>query len=660
MSAQQTKLAAALALAEQGRLVIPLHPNGKRPIFDNWPRVASSNPQQIKAWWAEHPDANIGHVLTEDDIVVDCDPRNGGNTTQTVLELEGYTFPPTREHRTPSGGTHKLYRRPAGAQPITKDSRGKVLGPGLDLLTKGAQIVAPGSVINGVPYAVSNAAPSVDAANWIIERAAAARPKSGAAGKRLFERTEEGDEIARKLAKAWLREYSPHADHGAIDNTAIEVAYQLGDFDVPPEDFVELLSQWSHNRAHPPMEMHDVERVAASGIKSRKRAWGTRHPFNNSGFEAIKIDESLKPENIPLWCQDGRGPMWADSGKSPAAPVPTGKLIKSTAAFLADFVPPSYLVDGIISRQYIYSCTALTGAGKTAIALLLAYCVAEGQRFGDREVETARVVYFAGENSTDVKMRWIAMAENLSFDPDKIEVHFIDGVVPLSKVADRIREEIDTLGGAELLIVDTCAAYFEGDNENDNVQMLVLAKRLREFTTLACRPGVLVLCHPVKNATNDNLLPRGGGSFLNEMDGNLTIAANDKVSMLHWQGKIRGPDFEPMAFQMVTGMTAKRLIDHKGRQLHTVVARALNAATQAALEDNARRDEDRVLIVMRDHPGLSIAGMCERLGWHNTANGDPLKSKMHRVLKRLGKLVRKERSVYVLTEAGMKAAVKLT
>jgi hypothetical protein len=338
---------------------------------------------------------------------------------------------------------------------------------------------------------------------------------------------------------------------------------------------------------------------------------------------------------------------------------PGGKLIKSTAAFLADFVPPSYLVDGLISRQYLYSCTALTGAGKTAIALLLAYCVAEGQKFGDREVETARVLYFAGENSTDVKMRWIAMAENLGFDPDTIEVHFIDGVVQLSKVADRIREEIDALGGAELIVVDTCAAYFEGDNENDNVQMLALAKRLREFTTLACRPCVLVLCHPVKNATNDNLLPRGGGSFLNEMDGNLTIAANDKVSTLHWQGKFRGPDFEPMSFEMVTGITAKRLVDHKGRQLHTVVARALNAATQAALEDTARRDEDRVLIVMRDHPGISIAGICDRIGWH-TAKGDARKSKVQTVLKRLGKLVRKERNIYVLTEAGTKAAAKLS
>ena len=35
-------------------------------------------------------------------------------------------------------------------------------------------------------------------------------------------------------------------------------------------------------------------------------------------------------------------------------------------------------------------------------------------------------------------------------------------------------------------------------------------------------PCVIVACHPVKNASDDNLIPRGGGAFLNEVDGNLT------------------------------------------------------------------------------------------------------------------------------------------
>ena len=46
-----------------------------------------------------------------------------------------------------------------------------------------------------------------------------------------------------------------------------------------------------------------------------------------------------------------------------------------------------------------------------------------------------------------------------------------------------------------------------------------------------------MLCHPVKNAAKDNLLPRGGGQFLNELDANLTLwggAGQIETTVLHW------------------------------------------------------------------------------------------------------------------------------
>ena len=53
-------------------------------------------------------------------------------------------------------------------------------------------------------------------------------------------------------------------------------------------------------------------------------------------------------------------------------------------------------------------------------------------------------------------------------------------------------------------------------------------------------------CHPTKNPDMDNLLPRGGGAFLNEMDGNLVAIKNNSVVTVHWHGKFRGPDFAPI------------------------------------------------------------------------------------------------------------------
>jgi hypothetical protein len=60
----------------------------------------------------------------------------------------------------------------------------------------------------------------------------------------------------------------------------------------------------------------------------------------------------------------------------------------------------------------------------------------------------------------------------------------------------------------------------------------------RGFTECEGHPAVVVLSHPIKNASRSNLLPRGGGAFLNELDGNLTLWSDNlgEVTELHWQG----------------------------------------------------------------------------------------------------------------------------
>jgi hypothetical protein len=164
----------------------------------------------------------------------------------------------------------------------------------------------------------------------------------------------------------------------------------------------------------------------------------------------------------------------------PAAPLP--KLIQSSAQFVAGFVPPEYLLDGILQRLFCYALTAATGAGKTAFALLLAMCVALGRRLADRDVERGAVLYFASENSVDVQARWVAMAQHYKFDVDTIDVHFVSGATKLSEITERITAEAQAIGDLALVIVDTSAATFEGEDENSNVHVMEHAKRMRSLT----------------------------------------------------------------------------------------------------------------------------------------------------------------------------------
>lgn len=335
-------------------------------------------------------------------------------------------------------------------------------------------------------------------------------------------------------------------------------------------------------------------------------------------------------------------------------PTPPQKLIQSSGEFVANFVAPSYLLDGILQRRFCYSLTAATGAGKTAIALRLAVHVALGRKLGDRDVERGRVLYFASENSVDVQARWIAMAEHCGFDENAIDVHFVSGATKLSEIADRITAEAKVLGDLGLVAVDTSAATFEGADENGNVDSLQHAKRMRSLTELRGGPTVLVLCHPTKNATADNLIPRGGGSFIAEIDGNLCARKSDSAVELHWAGKFRGMDFAPMTFRLDT-VTAVRLKDSRGRSMPTVMATPMDEAGREALAATERRDEDQVLRAIDKHPGASSNELARGLDW-KMRDGKPYGVRVRRAAEKLAGdgLILKHRGAWVLSKQGEK------
>lgn len=166
----------------------------------------------------------------------------------------------------------------------------------------------------------------------------------------------------------------------------------------------------------------------------------------------------------------------------PKQPAPTN-LIQSSGQFVRDFVPPDYVVDRIFQRRFCYSMTAKTGGGKTAAAMRIAAHVATGRSIGSIEVEKGTVIYAAGENPTDVQARWLGVTQEMGIDPDAVDVHFINGVVKISENVANIEAEVAAKGlKPTLVIVDTVAAYFEGDDDNDNVQMGNYARLLRSMT----------------------------------------------------------------------------------------------------------------------------------------------------------------------------------
>jgi hypothetical protein len=335
--------------------------------------------------------------------------------------------------------------------------------------------------------------------------------------------------------------------------------------------------------------------------------------------------------------------------------------MQSSAEFITNFVPPDYLIDGLIQRRFIYSMTGPTGEGKTSVALLLALFVDRGWSLDNRQIDKGKVLFLAGENPDDVRMRWIKLLDDMKVPADEVNVFFVPGSFALSNkgLRDQIMKASEANGPFALIIVDTSAAFFEGDDENVNTQMMAHAKMLRGLIDLiAGNPTVIVSSHPVKHFSRENMIPRGGGAFLNEMDGNLTCMKVDgtMVTELHWQGKFRGIDFGAIPFRLEVGKTDK-LKDSKGRHIWTVIARAITDKERDAAEDTGQKNKTQLLAAMAKIPGASLADLAKEVGW-TTKDGKPYRSLVQRLLNSLreNKLVKKEAGRWVLTKAGAKEA----
>ena len=324
------------------------------------------------------------------------------------------------------------------------------------------------------------------------------------------------------------------------------------------------------------------------------------------------------------------------SGNGGASQEPQ-PVIKSSAEFVAGFVAPDYILDGLLQQGFLYSLTGQTGAGKTSVTLRLAASTALGIIFAGRETKKSRVLYLAAENPDDARMRWIALAQHMDFDPNTIEVFFSDTRFTISKMKPMLYAELKRHGGEfGLVIIDTGPSFFEGDDESNRVQMLAHAKMFRSLIELIPgRPCIIVNCHPVKNASADNLLPAGGGTFLNEMDGNLTTSKTESTVELHWQGKYRGPDFAPLHFLIKT-VTHQDLKDKKDRLIPTCLAEWISEQATDEIAAQKTADENRVLELISFNPKISMANIALAMGW-KLYNGEPNKMRAKRCVEALAK-----------------------
>jgi Bifunctional DNA primase/polymerase, N-terminal/Primase C terminal 1 (PriCT-1) len=218
------------------------HP-GKHPRLKNWPTQATTDMDIIRRWWTWWPAANVGIVTGQGLLVVDVDPRHGGDESLAALEAAHGALDTPRA-LTGGGGSHHFLRVERPVQNATG------IRPGLDIRGENGFVVAP--------------------------------PSLHASGRRYtWDLSADPDEVPLQPAPRWLlalcaeRQHHPagtpdeelRLQHGERNNRLFRLACAWRRQGIGAAALRDMLSAVSAHHCVPPLGRDELERIARQAAK---------------------------------------------------------------------------------------------------------------------------------------------------------------------------------------------------------------------------------------------------------------------------------------------------------------------------------------------------------------------------------------------------------
>jgi hypothetical protein len=242
---------AAAEYCRRGWRVFPLR--GKVPLASSRGfKDASADPERIATWPGG---CNVGIATGSGLVVLDVDPKHGGDDALYELSSAHGELPLTVSAETGSGGCHYYF----SSRTAIACSAG-VLGPGLDIRGDGGYVVAPPSTHpdTGRPYVWDNApdeTPLAPPPGWLAA---------------LLKRDANGN--GRPLEE-WRALAAGGARAGERNARAAQLAGHLLARGVDPFVTLELVLAWDAQRNRPPLGGDEVVRVVRSIASKEAAKW---------------------------------------------------------------------------------------------------------------------------------------------------------------------------------------------------------------------------------------------------------------------------------------------------------------------------------------------------------------------------------------------------
>lgn len=469
-------LTAALSWAERGFPVFPLRENEKEPAIDDWVNVATTDPATIRALWTDpvlrhERNYNIG-VKCNDFVVVDIDVKAGKDGCTEYAQLQGHYD--TLVVQTPSGGYHCYFRGP--------DSSNAPISKSIDIRSHNGYVVAPGSVINGVPYHIINNREMALVPSLISNLLQAPLVRAEADADLTLDTP-----AAIEAGRRFLESAAPAIEGQRGDETTFITAARLVRemaLSVPAA-FVLMRDHWN-DKCVPPWPLDQLYAKVENASQ-----------YGTAEFGKLSFDLTFGHLNIP-------------------EPPTVFEQMETTwgNAILPDRIPHRpWLVERMLMEGAVTLLLAAGSAGKSSVSLALAAHLSQGLDFaGYKAKRPCKTIVYNGEDDLHEQSRRllaVCMAYNFDYNavkknimllsPRELKMDLVtsDGRRPVRN--DTLVQHIIKEASADdvgLLILDPLVKIHKCD-ESDNVQMDYVMETLTNIAAEA-RVAVMALHHTTK------------------------------------------------------------------------------------------------------------------------------------------------------------------
>ena len=561
--------AAHLAVAS-GFDVFPCDPSTKRPLV-KWKIAATTDPDQIGRWWCNWPDAMPELPTGGRNGVIDLDMGDGKDGLAAARDVGIDPDAADLIVETAGGGLHLYYEhRPGIANSASK--------AGLDVRGEGGYVIAPGAV-NAAGRSYAPKVGSLATAGLLglsPFRSALVRPEAPVEQQEPPGGHEIGD-LLEALAYVpndgahddWARILMAlhHATGGSQDGLALALGWSAGydGFSVK-----EVQSKWrSFGRK-------DGLRVTANTLFAQAR----RHGWQ--GVTAADFDDEAETDR-------------------------TGeRLTFLSPAECAATDPRPYVVKGLLAERDVGCIVGAPGVGKSLLAPLLAYLVAQGRDVFGRRTRAGATFYVAAEDQDGMRGRVMAL-RNEHGDAESFTL--------VAGVSDLLREDVAGKGSRDyralrkavkerrpsLVVIDTLAMAFPGLEENSAEGMGRVVAVARSLTKWGA--AVLLVHHDTKDGGQG--LPRGHSLLNGALDASVHLRKGDDEIVKGRLTKNRnGPCDRPLAFTIRSEEIGE---DEDGDAVTAAIADPLARIPPPPLTEKA----EVALMTLENLQGAAVAAISE-------------------------------------------------